>query len=132
MPNVKDRDEISGATFFHAACAIALSQQSGQANVVFDRLVTGRSMLPGSLQNVVGPAMTEVPIIASISPDDTIVTIAQRLQAQFIDGSAHESAGMEEIIQNCTDWPEHVVDFGWRTAFQQEDEMEFKLLDSDS
>ena len=132
IPNFQHHEGISGATFFHAACAMALSQQSGQADVVFGRLVTGRSMLPGSLQNVVGPAMTEVPIIASISPDDTIVTIAQRLQAQFIDDSAHESAGMEQIIRNCTDWPEQVVDFGWRTAFQQEDEMEFKFLDSES
>ena len=132
MPNLQRHEGISGATFFHAACAMALSQQSGQADVVFGRLVTGRSMLPGNLQNVVGPAMTEVPIIASISHDDTIVTIAQRLQAQFIEDSAHESAGMEEIIRNCTDWPEEVVDFGWRTAFQQEDEMEFKFLDSDS
>lgn len=132
MPNVQHHEGISGATFFHAACAMALSQQSGQADVVCGRLVTGRSMLPGNLQNVVGPAMTEVPIIASISPSDTIVTIAQRLQAQFIEDSAHESAGMEQIIRNCTDWPEEMVDFGWRTAFQQEDEMEFKFLDSDS
>jgi aryl carrier-like protein len=132
MPNVQRHEGISGATFFHAACAIALSQQFGQEDVVFGRLVTGRSMLPGSLQNVVGPTMTEVPIIASISPNNTIVAVAQQLQAQFIDDSAHESAGMEEIIRNCTDWPEQVVDFGWRTAFQQEDEMEFKFLDSGS
>ena len=132
MPNVQHHEGISGATFFHAACAMALSQQSGQADVVCGRLVTGRSMLPGNLQNVVGPAMTEVPIIASISPSDTIVTIAQRLQVQFIEDSAHESAGMEQIIRNCTDWPEEMVDFGWRTAFQQEDEMEFKFLDSAS
>ncbi|KAE8364752.1 hypothetical protein BDV27DRAFT_157514 [Aspergillus caelatus] len=132
MPNIQRHEGISSATFFHAACAIALSQMFGQEDVVFGRLVTGRSMLPGSLQNVVGPTMTEVPIIASIGLNDTIVTVALRLQAQFIDDSAHESPGMEEIIRNCTDWPEQVVDFGWRTAFQQEDEMEFKFLDSES
>ncbi|OJJ36076.1 hypothetical protein ASPWEDRAFT_60166 [Aspergillus wentii DTO 134E9] len=132
MPNSQRHEGISSATFFHAACAIALAQQFGQEDVVFGRLVTGRSMLPGSLQNVVGPTMTEVPIIASIRPNDTLVTIAQQLQAQFIDDSAHESAGMEEIIRHCTDWPEQVVDFGWRTAFQQEDEMEFEFLDAES
>lgn len=58
--------------------------------------------------------------------------IAQHLQDQFIDDSAHESAGMEEIVRNCTEWPEQVVDFGWRTAFQQHDELEFKFLDSES
>ncbi|KAB8269059.1 hypothetical protein BDV30DRAFT_251720 [Aspergillus minisclerotigenes] len=132
MPNIQRHEGISGATFFHAACAIALSQQFGRKDVVFGRLVTGRSMLPGSLQNVVGPTMTEVPIVVSISPNDTIVTVANQLQAQFLDDSLHESAGMEEIIRNCTDWPEQVVDFGWRTAFQQADEMEFTFLDSGS
>lgn len=132
MPNVQRHEGISSATFFHAACAIALSQQFGRKDVVFGRLVTGRSMLPGSLQNVVGPTMTEVPVVVSISPNDTIVTVANQLQAQFLDDSLHESAGMEEIIRNCTDWPEQVVDFGWRTAFQQADEMEFTFLDSGS
>jgi hypothetical protein len=26
---------------------------------------------------------------------------------------------MGDIIHNCTDWPEEVCDFGWRTSFQQ-------------
>ena len=71
---------------------------SGKKDVVFGRLVTGHSMLPGSLQRVVGPTMTEVPVIASIGTGDTIVSIAQQLQGQFIDDFAHEFAGMEEII----------------------------------
>ena len=132
MPNVQRHEGISAATFFHAACALVFSQMSEQKDIIFGRLVTGRSMLPGSLQGVVGPTMTEVPIIVSIGTNDTVVNIAHRLQGQFIDDSAHESAGMEEIIRNCTDWPEQVVDFGWRTAFQQGDEMDFKFLDSES
>ena len=78
-------------------------------------------MLPASLQNVIGPTMTEVPVLATIKKDDTIITVAQRLQAQFIEDAAYEFAGMEEIIRGCTDWPSEVVDFGWRTGFQQEE-----------
>lgn len=39
---------------------------------------------------------------------------------------------MQEIVKNCTDWPQSAEDFGWRTAFQQEDDPDFKFLGSPS
>lgn len=129
MPNIHHHEGVSPATIFHAACAITFSRQYKQEEVLFGRLVTGRSMLPSALQNVVGPCMTEVPIRTKIDPDDTITTVALRLQKQFIDDSFHETAGMAEIIANCTDWPaDEAKDFGWRTAFQQKEDTDFEFL----
>ncbi|OQE09562.1 hypothetical protein PENVUL_c006G05047 [Penicillium vulpinum] len=123
---------ISPATLFHAACAIVLSRQYQQPHVVFGRLVTGRSMLPSSLQNVVGPSMTEIPISVHIDDHATLSGIALQLQRQLIEDSRYETAGMEEIIRNCTDWPDDAKDFGWRTAFQQEDDRNFTFLGTES
>lgn len=128
MPDINRLEGISPATMFHAACAMSLSRQYDQGEVLFGRLVTGRSMLPSNLQNVVGPCMTEVPIRIIIKPEDTIATVALQLQKQFIEDSLHEAAGMAEIIANCTDWPDEAKDFGWRTAFQQEEDRDFKFL----
>lgn len=127
MPDIYRQEGVSAATIFHAACAISFSRRYKQGEVLFGRLVTGRSMLPSALQNVVGPCMTEVPIRIIINPEDTIATVALRLQRQFIEDSLHEAAGMAEIIANCTDWSEEIKDFGWRTAFQQED-TDFEFL----
>ncbi|KAH8821998.1 hypothetical protein F5884DRAFT_828155 [Xylogone sp. PMI_703] len=132
MPNMHFLDGTSPATIFHAACAIALSRQFRQTEVVFGRLVTGRSMLPSSLQNVVGPTMTEVPIRVRVETDNTISSIALKLQSQFIEDSMHEATGMVEIIRNCTEWPEEARDFGWRTSFQQEEADSFTFLGSHS
>ncbi len=128
MPDTKRHEGVSAATIFHAACAVALSRQFQQREVVLGRLVTGRSMLPGNLHSVVGPTMTEVPIRVSIDANDTLAEIVLQLQSQFIEDSTHEAAGMMEIIRNCTDWPDEARDFGWRTAFQQEEDDEFTLL----
>ncbi|KAK7976909.1 hypothetical protein PG989_015372 [Apiospora arundinis] len=128
MPSRQIQDGVSVASLFHAACALVLARQSRQREVVFGRLVTGRSMLPGYLQNVVGPTMTEVPIRVAIDENDTVTTIAYRLQPQFIQDSAHEAVGMVQIAKSCTDWPEEVKDFGWRTAFQQQDDNDFTFL----
>ncbi|CAI7609080.1 unnamed protein product [Penicillium viridicatum] len=128
MPEGRLVEGMSPATLFHAACAMVLSRQYQQAHVVFGRLVTGRSMLPSSLQNVVGPSMTEIPISVHIDDHATLSGIALQLQRQLIEDSRYETAGMEEIIRNCTDWPDDTKDFGWRTSFQQADERNFSLL----
>ncbi|KAK8085892.1 hypothetical protein PG997_007163 [Apiospora hydei] len=124
----QNQDGVSVATLFHAACALVLSRQFKQQEIVLGRLVTGRSMLPGHLQNVVGPTMTEVPIRIAVKAGDTVSTLAHRLQSQFIQDSAHEAVGMVQMIKNCTDWPEAVNDFGWRTAFQQQEDGDFTFL----
>ncbi|KAM0262608.1 hypothetical protein ACHAQJ_001653 [Trichoderma viride] len=132
MPNIQSNGGITPAAIFHAACSIALSRQFEQKDIVFGRLVTGRSMLPSNLQNVVGPCMTEVPILVSAATNSTLTDIASQLQGQFIEDSTHEATGMVQIIRNCTDWPANVTDFGWRTSFQQEEETEFSFLGSPS
>lgn len=134
LPDGKRFEGISTATVFHAACAIVLSRQFQQREVVFGRLVTGRAMLPSSLHAVVGPTMTEVPIRIAISPNDTLEIVAERLQRQIIEDAAYETVGMYEIIENGTNWSgsDTVRDFGWRTAFQQADGADFHLLGAPS
>ncbi|KAL5894823.1 hypothetical protein ACKVWC_000040 [Pyricularia oryzae] len=125
----RSRNGVSFATLFHAACALVLARKFKQQQIVFGRLVTGRAMLPGHLQSVVGPTMAEMPIRVVVDAHDTVSTIAARLQAQFIEGAVYETVGMVQIIKNCTDWAGHgLEDFGWRIAFQQQKDAEFTFL----
>jgi amino acid adenylation domain-containing protein len=124
---------LPAATIFHTACAIVLSREFDQDDVVFGRLVTGRSMLRSSLQGVVGPTLVEVPIRylrpTKGSSEHDIWTVAREFHTQFIDDASYEGAGMREIISQATSWPAHEVDnFGWRTAFQQEETEHFSFL----
>ncbi|KAB5554579.1 hypothetical protein GE09DRAFT_1203703 [Coniochaeta sp. 2T2.1] len=137
MPDMGSYDDgISTATLFHAACAVALSRTFKQREVIFGRLVTGRTALPGYLQDVVGPTMTEVPVRVVVDADNrsqsNLAAMAAQLQDQLLEDSRYEAIGMVEIASRCTDWGEDAVDFGWRTSFQQQsdgnDASEFKLL----
>lgn len=119
------------ATIFHAACCIVLSRHFHQEELIIGRLVTGRSMLPSTLQNIIGPCLSEIPIRILVRPTDTLLEVAEQLHHQFIKDSSHEGLGMDEIIQQCTDWStsRDVKDFGWRTAFQKsEDSDHFEFL----
>ena len=133
MPPTSHMAGYSLATIFHAACCLVLSRHFHQEeDLILGRLVTGRSMLPTDLQNVIGPALSEIPIRTSVKPpDDTLFAIASRLHDQFIADSSHEGLGMTDIISHCTNWSsttedndnnDKIEDFGWRTAFQQSDD----------
>ncbi|KAL8950907.1 MAG: hypothetical protein Q9222_003085 [Ikaeria aurantiellina] len=124
MPNSSRSGCFSVATIFHAACCVVLSRVFHQEEVVIGRLVTGRSMLPSQMQNVIGPCLSEIPIRINIQLHDTLLDVAKRLHQQFIEDSAYEGLGMDDTIQRCTNWPAEgtVKDFGWRTAFQQSDD----------
>lgn len=132
MPSVSQCGDISPATIFHAACAVVLSRRFGQREVVFGRLVTGRAMLPSELQSTVGPLLTEVPVRCTVQETDTLLQIAQQMQARFIEDSKHEATGMVDIIRRASDWQSSSVDFGWRTAFQQEQDDSFMFLEAPS
>lgn len=126
LPSFSDGNEdgISPATQFHASFALAFTRYFGKRNLLFGRLLTGRSALPATLQNVVGPTMTELPVCVFVSGDDTLSSVAKRLQEQFIEDSKYEAVGMREVIEGLggTDWVHDGKDWGWRTAYQQEDE----------
>ncbi|EGO59605.1 hypothetical protein NEUTE1DRAFT_61189 [Neurospora tetrasperma FGSC 2508] len=72
--------------------------------------------------------MTELPVCVFVSGHDTLSSVAKRLPEQFIEDSKYEAVGMREIITGATDWDwegvegEKERDFGWRTAYQQENE----------
>ncbi|KAM3428598.1 hypothetical protein MY4824_008746 [Beauveria thailandica] len=51
---------ITQATVFNAACALALSRETGATDVVFGRIVSGRQGLPVSWENIVGPCANAV------------------------------------------------------------------------
>ena len=89
-------------------------------------------MLPSALQNIIGPCLSEIPIRTSITPTASLFETAEQLHHQFIEDSPHEGLGMDDIIRQCAHWSASgdVVDFGWRTAFQQgeEDADRFEFL----
>ena len=131
MPVTSHTHGYSLATIFHAACCIVLSRHFHQEELIIGRLVTGRSMLPSTLQNIMGPCLSEIPIRTSVTPTTTLLKIAEQLHHQFIEDSPHEGLGMDDIIRKCTDWSASgdVVDFGWRTAFQQSEDADgFEFL----
>lgn len=98
---------ITQATFFTFACATALGHLSGSSDVVFGRVVSGRGGVPDHLQKVIGPCLNRAPVRVKLAARGAESRLEQlvALQKQCTASISHETVGLRDIVQNCTDWP---------------------------
>jgi aryl carrier-like protein len=87
------------------AWAIVLSHISGNVDVVYGLVVTGRnSNLPG-ITEMLAPCVNFVPVRAQMSSTNSSAQLLHSLQDQFISLGESDSMGLGDIVQHCTDWP---------------------------
>lgn len=116
---------VTQATLFTHACAASLAHLTGSSDVVFGRVVSGRSSLPSSLSNVVGPCLNRIPVRVTFAPEQTKSQRLWALQKQSFESIAHESRGLDEIAQNCG-WDD---DTNWGCLTQYQNVVEQPELD---
>ncbi|KAJ2979739.1 hypothetical protein NQ176_g3070 [Zarea fungicola] len=106
------RSSITQATVFNASCAVVLSKETGAADVVFGRIVSGRQGLPISWQNIIGPCTNAVPVRARVDGEGNHQQMLQDMQDQYLLSLPFETVGFDEIRRRCTDWPATATNYG--------------------
>jgi amino acid adenylation domain-containing protein/non-ribosomal peptide synthase protein (TIGR01720 family) len=96
---------ITQASLFTLACAESLRQVTGESDVVFGRLVSGRIGVDAAFQNTIGPCINRVPVRIDFRSELDQTTRLKAIQGQYAEGLAHETIGLSDIVQHCTDWP---------------------------
>ncbi|MEE1866823.1 amino acid adenylation domain-containing protein [Pseudomonas auratipiscis] len=84
-------------TLIQAAWALLLQRYSGQPTVAFGATVAGRSApLPG-IEAQVGLFINTLPVVVSLSPEQSLVQVLQTLQAQNLALRDHEHTPLFDI-----------------------------------
>lgn len=112
------RDDSTVASIFTAACASALAKVARQSEVVFARVVNGRSCMRGNSDifgNCANFSPTRVHFDGKAPFDETV----KQLSVQYRESLPYESVGFQDIIENCTDWPSG-TEFGCFVKFQNQ------------
>lgn len=87
--------DMTPATVFTAACACVIAEVTATSDVVFGRLITGRSILEPALQEVVGPCVNFVPVRVAFDEDDISFKFAQQVvQEQYARGLPYQTTGL--------------------------------------
>ncbi|TLD03907.1 hypothetical protein PgNI_11271 [Pyricularia grisea] len=120
VPRHKSKLNITLATVFTAACALALSEESASGDVLFGRVVSGRHPLPAAYQHVVGPCTNTVPVRVS-TKNISRVDLLRQVQDQHLRSLPYEAIGFGEIKEHCADWSDATDNYGCRVAFHNFD-----------
>ncbi|GKT95945.1 AMP-binding enzyme [Colletotrichum tofieldiae] len=120
-PFQANADGITPATVFTTACALMFGKELGLNDVVFGRVVSGRQCLPNSSQHIVGPCSNAVPVRVSLDATARPRELLRKVQEQYVNSLPFEALGLDDIRDNCTDWPETVDNFSCYSAYQNFD-----------
>lgn len=96
-----------------AAWAVVLAKRLQTRDVVFGEVVTGRNLGVAHADRVIGPSWQYAPFRVRFSPETTYLDLLQDVQNQHIASSTHEGMGLEEIVEQCTNWGASADEKGW-------------------
>lgn len=100
--------DFTSANIFLAACAEALAQLHNTLDVNASLTVSGRTMPPGGLDNVIGPCLNQVPLRVILPANRTSETTLSTVQQAQLNVLPAEIATSQSIYKTCAqDWPEH-------------------------
>jgi amino acid adenylation domain-containing protein len=89
---------ITTTILARASWAMVLSGYEGSDDVTFGNSLHGRNSLPPKLQDVVGPAVTTLPIRVKIDRTHTVHEFLNGLQEQFSTMMPYEQFGLSRIL----------------------------------
>ncbi|CAG7916168.1 unnamed protein product [Penicillium olsonii] len=97
---------ITVASLMKAAAALLLMQITNETDVAFGQVASGRNVGLDGIENVLGVCATLVPIRVQFQSKWTVLDLLQHVQTQQIDALEHETLGMQQIREGCTEWPQ--------------------------
>jgi amino acid adenylation domain-containing protein len=98
-------ENITMASLLSSAWALVLHSITGEEDVVYGHTVAGRnSDIPG-IAEMVGPRVNIVPVRARMHLTRTSAELIRSVHEQYISLGQADSAQLDEIVQDCTDWP---------------------------
>lgn len=100
--------EFTLATFPTAAWALCLARRLKRTDIVFGEVVSGRNTGFEGGDRVLGPCWQYIPFRARFQPGWKAADLLKAVQEQHLRSSQHESMGLTEIVEHCTDWPKSI------------------------
>ena len=97
-------DGITFSTLMCAAWAMVLSELSGEIDIVFGRLVVGRSAALRDVDKICGLCYNVIPARLQFRPSWTAKDLLFTMQEQVISSIPFEILHWDEIVANCTNW----------------------------
>ncbi|KAM3417119.1 hypothetical protein BST61_g8695 [Cercospora zeina] len=114
-------EAVTPATVFTAACAMMLAKESGEADVLFGRVVSGRQDPSNAVAaSVVGPCTNAMPVRMHVAGQQTLEQkrcLLRAVQDQYLTSVPFENLNFEDIRDHCGKWENSPQDYWCLTEY---------------
>ncbi|CAH0043771.1 unnamed protein product [Clonostachys solani] len=93
------------AIVLKAGWAKVLAAVTGQPDVVFGYLVSGRSLPMAQIEDVIGPCIDASPVRVDTRQANTKLELLENVRDQNLQGMPYETYPYDKIVSQCTQWP---------------------------
>ncbi|KAL1795378.1 hypothetical protein ACET3X_007194 [Alternaria dauci] len=104
MPLPAIPEGVTVALLANMAWALLLHNITGNEDIVYVTLVSGRLAPVRDIQNIVGPCISLIPVRLAFPTSWSILPQIARLRTQFADLGHADTMGIDEIHHSCTNW----------------------------
>ena len=91
--------DITISTAIRTAWALLISRYCNSNTAIFGGTVTGRQAAVSGIERIIGPTIATVPLLLTLDPNEIVMQLLQRVQAQGIDMIPFEQTGLSQIRQ---------------------------------
>lgn len=88
---------ITAATVIRAAWALTAAASSGDSDVIFGAVQSGRNARVAHVQHIAGPTIVTVPVRINVDPTITVAEFLRKVHTDAINVVPHEQLGLQHI-----------------------------------
>ncbi|MEQ1862554.1 MAG: amino acid adenylation domain-containing protein [Chthoniobacteraceae bacterium] len=104
LRDIARAERVTISAIAQAAWALLLAQRSGRSDVIFGASFSGRPAdLPG-VEGIVGPMVNNLPVRATLAPDEPLEALVRRLHEQSFSFQEHQFTPLQQI-HSCSELP---------------------------
>lgn len=96
--------DVTLASVIKTAWALIQAGLSGQKDVVFGHVISGRNLPLQYIDSIVGDCVNCIPVRVEIS-STTVLDLLKQVQEEYLSSIPFESLSLGEIVEKCTNWP---------------------------
>jgi hypothetical protein len=100
-------DGTSFASLLQAAWAVVLSRITGNDDVVFGHLVSGRNNMLPQIETVMGACINIIPVRVRVEShvERLGADVLAQVKEQYASSLPFETVGCRTVVEKCTSWP---------------------------
>lgn len=93
--------KVSPNTVFECAFGIVLQKFSGSDEIIFDKIISGRSISLKNIDNTVGPFINTVPVRVNSDEINTLTDLLKETQKQTVNANKYGILPLSEVYKAC-------------------------------